>query len=96
MSLPFKTLKGRRILVEKPVRPESTIELTEDVKQRMEIEMMRKWTSLEVYAVGEDVETLVPGDKVYLPSVALQSAEVVDIEGQLKLMVSEFDVAIIW
>ena len=96
MSLPFRALKGRRVLVEKPERPESTIELTEDVKHRMELEMMRQWTKLEVFAIGEDVESLVVGDKVYLPSSALQSAEVVDIEGKLKLMISEFDVAIIW
>lgn len=96
MSLPFKTLKGRRILLEKPVRPESTIELTEDVKRRMEEEMMRKWTSLEVYAVGEDVESVVPGDKVYVPSAGLNSAEVVDINGELKLMIGEFDIAIVW
>jgi len=96
MSLPFKTLKGRRILLEKPVRPESSIELTEDVKRRMEEEMMRKWTSLEVYAVGEDVESVVPGDKVYVPSQGLNSAEVVDINGELKLMIGEFDIAIVW
>jgi hypothetical protein len=96
MSATFKSLRGRRILVEKPVRPESTIELTEDVKQRMEIEMMRQWTKLEVFAIGEDVESIAVGDKVYLPSGALQTAEVVNIEGELKLMVSEFDVAIVW
>jgi len=72
---PFKTLRGRRILIEVPVKKESVITL---------------------YAIGDKVEEIAVGDSVYIPTGQLEHAEKVDIDGSVKLMFNEMDIAIIW
>jgi hypothetical protein len=57
---------------------------------------MKKWTRLEVYAVGDDVTTVAAGDSVYVSVNAIKGAEVIEIEETIKLMLSEYDVAIVW
>ena len=94
--LEFKALKGRRILIEKPERPKSVIELTPEQQQAMDMEFVSKWTRLKVVAVGEDVEGIVAGDEVYIPGPALQSCEVVTIDDIHYLMLNSFEVAIVW
>ena len=96
MSYPFKSLEGRRVLITKPVRKESLIELSPEASAALDADAMKSWTKLDVYAVGEDVTKLKAGDKVYLSSSALQGAEILEVDGALRLMVSDYDVAIIW
>lgn len=91
----FKALKGHRILIEKPLRPKSAIELTDVQMQELDMEFMSKWTRLKVYAVGEAVTSVAAGDEVYIGS-ALAHAEVLDIEGVHYLMINEHEVAIVW
>lgn len=91
----FTKLRGRRILIEKPVRPESAIELTEEVKMSLDHEFMKKWSRLKVYAVGEDVTDVKVGDEVYVGS-ALTTSEILEIEGKHFLMIGEHEVAIVW
>jgi hypothetical protein len=95
MSKKFKLL-GRRVLINFPKRPDSKIELTPEVERQLEEEMVKKWTNLEVYAIGEDVTTLKAGDKVYIPAEVLKSAERLNVNNDAKLMISEYDVAVIW
>ena len=64
-------------------------------QQKMK-EAMALWTNLEVYATGDTVTLVSAGDKVYLTTGSLQNAEKVEIEGEVKLMVSEGDIAIVW
>jgi predicted nuclease of restriction endonuclease-like RecB superfamily len=92
----FKALKGRRILIEKPERPKSVIELTPEQEAMMDSEFISKWTKLTVYAVGEDVDGIKAGDQVYVPGGALQSSEIVPFEDKHYIMINEFDVAIVW
>ena len=89
-------LKGRRILLTKPVRKESTIKLSGKEEAEIEASMMRSWTALEVFAIGDSVESVAVGDKVYIPSGALKNCEVVEVDSSVKLMLQEGDVAIIW
>lgn len=89
-------LVGRRVLINVPKKKESVIELTAKDEEAIMQEAMKLWTKLEVYAVGNTVESLKAGDKVYLTTASLQNAEKVEIEGEVKLMVSEAEVAIIW
>lgn len=96
MSKAFKSLKGRRVLVNQPEMKESAIQLSEADKASMEQEAMKKWTRLEVYAVGKDVEDLKAGDFVYVSVNAIKGAEVIEVEESIKLMISEYDVAIVW
>lgn len=92
----FKKLVGKRVLLNKPTKPESKIQLSPEAEAQMEREMMAKWTALEVYAVGDEVNLCEPGDKVYVETYALQSAGVVQLGEDMKLMVAERDIAIVW
>jgi hypothetical protein len=95
---PFEELTGRRVLLTKPVRKESSIELSDETKAALDAEAMKDWTALEVYAIGTDVTkpNLVPGKKVYVPTYSLQSSEILEVEGALRMMINEGDIAIIW
>lgn len=88
-------LKGKRILIEKPVAPESPVLLTDDVKEQLEKEMFKKYSRLKVVAVGDDVTSVVTGDEVYIGN-ALSSCEIIDIDGSIFFIVYESNVAIIW
>lgn len=92
----FKKLVGKRVLLNKPSKPESKIQLAPEAEAQMEREMMAKWTALEVYAVGDEVNLCEPGDKVYVETYALQSAGVVQLGEEVKLMIAERDIAIVW
>ena len=89
-------LQGRRVLINVPKKKESVIELTAKDEEQIMQEAMKLWTKLEVYAIGDTVEKLAVGDKVYITTGSLQNAEKVEIDGEIKLMVSEGDIAIIW
>lgn len=89
-------VKGRRVLLTKPIVQESEIVLDEKSKAAVEKELMKKWTALEVSHVGENVTQVKPGDRVYVATYHLEHSEVIDIEGSIKLMVAEDDIAIVW
>ena len=89
-------LVGRRVLLNVPKRPESIIELTPETERELEMKMIDKWIALEVFETGEDVETVKSGDKVYIPSSVLQNAERIPVDGDTKMMIAEFDIAIVW
>lgn len=94
----FEELTGRRVLLTKPVRKESSIELSDETKAQLDAEAMKDWTALEIYAIGTSVTktNIVPGKKVYVPTYALQSSEIVEIDGALRMMIADDDIAIIW
>ena len=89
-------LVGRRVLINVPKKKESVIELTAKDESMIMEEAMKMWTNLEVYATGDAVNLVSAGDKVYLTTSSLQNAEKVEIDGEVKLMVSEGDIAIVW
>lgn len=89
-------LMGRRVLINVPKKKESVIELTAKDQDAIMREAMNLWTNLEVYAVGDAVDKVMSGDKVYITTGSLQNAEKVEINDEIKLMVSEGDIAIIW
>jgi hypothetical protein len=89
-------LVGRRVLINVPKKKESVLELTAKDEEMIMQDAMKMWTKLEVYAVGDTVDRLMAGDKVYITTGSLQNAEKVEIDDEVKLMVSEGDIAIIW
>jgi hypothetical protein len=89
-------LKGKRVLLNKPEVKESQFELSEADKQALEMDMRKTWTRLEIYAVGDEVESVKPGDHVYIGITGLQASEAVELEDGMKLMVAERDIAIVW
>lgn len=88
-------LKGKRILIEKPVRPESQVILTEDVQANLEAEFMKSWNKLSVAAVGEECTSVKAGDQVYV-GAALANSEVIEIDNKIYFIVNENSIAIIW
>jgi len=89
-------LRGRRVLIDLPEKKESAIELSEKDKAMIEEAEMRKWTKLNVHAIGEDVTEIKVDDKVYLTIGAIQDAERILIGDDMKLMVNEGSIAIVW
>jgi len=59
---------------------------------------MKMWGKLNVYAVGDKVEEVKEGDKVYVRTNALnlEVVERIDIDGETKLVLNEGDVVIVW
>lgn len=88
-------LHGKRILIEKPVKPESQVLLTEESESAIEKEWMKSWTKLKVHAVGSDCTVVEAGNLVYVGN-ALANAEIIDIDGSLYFLVNEAAVCITW
>ena len=93
-------LRGNRIMLDKPEKKEEEgkldLILTEDLEKQQEQDMMKEWTHLNVHAVGADVTDVKAGDKVYVRTGALHNAEIIDMEGDIKMMVTIHDVVMIW
>ena len=67
----FKKLLGTRIYLELPEEPKSNLVLDEASKAELEKEKLKTYGRLKVYAVGNGVEHIVPGDEVMIdPSSA--------------------------
>ena len=95
---PYKKLRGRVILLDVPKRKESAIQLSakdEDAIMQVAVKM---WNKLTVYAVGDKVEEVSAGDQVYIrtSSLNMEVVERIDIDGEVKLVLNEGDVIIIW
>jgi len=94
----FKKLRGRTILLSVPERKKSSIELSAKDEEAMMQEAAKLWSKLTVYAIGDKVEDVQEGDKVYVRTGALnmETVERVDIDGEIKLVLNEGDVIIVW
>ncbi len=98
MSKPFKSLRGRTILLDIPKKKETGLQLSAKDEDAIMQEAMKMWSKLNVFAVGDKVEEVKEGDKVYIRTNALnlEVVERIDIEGETKLVLNEGDVVIIW
>ncbi len=89
-------LLGKIILINVPEIKKAAVELSPAQEAEREKEAIKKWTQLEVHSVGDEVEKVKAGDKVYVQTFALEGAEKIDLDGKIKLLVKEFDVAIVY
>ena len=93
-------LRGNKILLDKPEKKEEESKLdlilSKDDEKDIEKDMMKEWTHLNVFAVGEEVNDVKVGDKVYVRTGALHNAEIIDIDGKIKMMVLVHDIIMIW
>jgi hypothetical protein len=98
MSKQFKSLRGRIILLDIPKRKESSIQLSAKDEEIIMAEAVKMWNKLNVFAIGDKVEEVSVGDKVYVrtSSLNLETVERIDIDGETKLVLNEGDVIIIW
>jgi hypothetical protein len=94
----FKLLRGRTILVNIPVKKESSLQLSVKDEDMIMAEAMKMWNKLTVYAVGDKVEDVAAGDQVYIRTSALnmETLERLDINGEVKFVLNEGDVVIVW
>jgi len=88
-------LKGKRVLIEKPVRPDNGVILTDDAQASIDAEFMKSWTKLNVTAIGDEVTSVKVGDQVYIGS-ALANCEIIDINEKIYFIANELNIAIIW
>ena len=98
MSTPFKSLRGRTILLDIPKRKESSIQLSAKDEDMIMADAVKMWNKLTVFAIGDKVEEVAVGDQVYIrtSSLNLEVVERIDIDGDTKLVLNEGDVVIIW
>lgn len=91
----FKVM-GHRVLLNRPQKKETGIQLTPELEAELMQEELKEYSSLEVFAVGDEVTDVKPGDNVYVSPGTLVHSEVVTIDGSEKIMVRSMDIAIIW
>tara|TARA_R110000868_G_scaffold79803_2_gene226943 strand:+ start:465 stop:755 length:291 start_codon:yes stop_codon:yes gene_type:complete len=96
MEQGFKQLKGYRILLSLPPRDTKGIELSPELEEQLNKEYASKMDNLEVYAIGDTVEGLSIGDRVYVPVEELKRGTFININDEQKMMVSSMSVALIW
>ena len=93
-------LRGNKVLLDKPEKKEEDSKLdlilSKDDEKDIEKDMMKEWTHLNVFAVGEEVNDVKVGDKVYVRTGALHNAEIIDMDGKIKMMVLVHDIIMIW
>ena len=92
----FKLLRGNRLLLDLPKKEEGKLIVDENTKEALEKEMMQKLNKLTVYSVGDLVTDIKAGDIILVDPSALQKAPVIPIGEDNKLLVSPFDVILVW
>lgn len=92
----FKQLRGNRLLLDLPKKEEGKLIVDENTKEALEKEMMQKLNKLTVYAVGDLITDIKVGDEILVDPAALQKSPVIPIGEENKLLVSPFDVILIW
>lgn len=92
----FKQLRGNRLLLDLPKKEEGKLIVDENTKEALEKEMMQKLNKLTVYAVGDLVTDIKAGDEILVDPASLQKSLVIPIGEENKLLVSPFDVILVW
>lgn len=92
----FKSLRGNRLLLDLPKKEEGKLIVDENTKEALEREMVQKYNKLVVYSVGDLITDIKVGDTVLVDPSALGKAPVIPINEENKLLVSPFDVILIW
>ena len=89
-------LKGRRILVDKPMLPKSSIELSPAQQAELESTLIDKFKKLRIHAVGDDCKFAKPDMVVHITFRDIEHAIPIDLDGVINLMLDESDIAIIY
>jgi hypothetical protein len=94
----FKKLRGNRVYLELPPKDEeSKLIVDENTKEALQKELLKKMSKLKVYAVGDLVTDIVPGDDVLVDPSALSKTVIVPLSNEKDvLLVSPFDIIHVW
>ena len=90
------TVRGTRVILTPPVIKESSIEVDDKLKKEILEEQMKKWTRLEVFAVGEEVTGIEVGNEVFVNPMFIRNAENIEINGEVKIIVRAADISVVW
>lgn len=96
MEQGFKQLKGYRVLLSLPPRDTKGIELSPELEEELNKEYASKMDNLEIYAIGDTVDNLQIGERVYVPVEELKRGTFINVNGEQKIMVSSMSIALIW
>jgi histidinol phosphatase-like enzyme len=89
-------LRGSRVLLNCPPRKDLGLHLSAEAEQELLIEELKSMTALEVFAVGDNVQDIQVGNKVYVSPSTIMHAELVKVYEEEKFLIREMDVALIW
>jgi hypothetical protein len=89
-------LLGNRIFLEMPKKEESKLIVDENTKEALNKEMLKKLSKLKVHSVGDSVNTVNVGDFVLVDPNHLQKCPIIEVEKEELILVSPFDVILVW
>lgn len=91
-------LLGNRVYLNMPKKEESKLIVDENTKEALKKELLNKMSKLTVYAVGDLVTSIKPGDEVLVdPEALARKATIIPLsEDKEVLLVSPFDIVHIW
>lgn len=92
----MKALRGKRLLITVPELKKTAVELSAKDEEARMIDAMKQWQKLEVFATGNEIEDINPGDMVYVQTYALETGEKIEVEGKMRILVPDTAIAILW
>ena len=89
-------LLGNRIFLEMPKKEDSKLIVDENTKEALNKEMLKKLSKLKVDSVGDTVTNIKVNDMVLVDPNHLQKCPINEVEGRELILVSPFDVILVW
>lgn len=89
-------LLGNRIFLEMPKKEDSKLIVDENTKEALNKEMLKKLSKLKVDSVGDTVTNVKENDLVLVDPNHLQKCPIIEVEGRELILVSPFDVILVW
>jgi len=91
-------LLGNRIYLEVPKQvEENKLIVDENTKEALQREMLKTFSKLTVHSVGDIVTNVKAGDVVLVDPGKVSQGQLIDLsEGEQVILVSPFDVIMIW
>jgi len=85
--------QGKIVLLDKPVYESAIkgLELSQEAQASLEADLVKHYTRLKVYAVGEDVTFCKAGDEVLITPRQLSYCDTVELDGKIKFVAKEAD-----
>lgn len=101
MQKEFQKLFGQRVYLEFPEMPKSNILLDPKSKKEIREEYLKTISRLKIYAVGDGVTFLSPGDEVFVDANIFNpdnpKMRLVELsENKTVLLISVFDIIHLW
>jgi len=87
---------GSRVYVNKPEMPETKTILSEDVKRQIDNDLVKQFDRLKVYAIGDSVKDITPGDEVFVEPSQLRNALVIKIDGVDRILLPSHAIMHVW